>query len=84
MYLYYISFFKNQGWTAQKINCYLHTRNLDNKCIPEITEDTELNYYTVYFMNYETSKQKLNDNNLFTLKYAIDDAMYNFFKLKKI
>jgi hypothetical protein len=83
MYLYYICFFKNQGWTIEKINCYLHARNLNNKCEPEIIEDLENNFYKIYFMNDETTKQKSNDFNLYTLKYGIDECIYCFFQQKK-
>jgi hypothetical protein len=82
MYLYYICFFKNQNWNIERITCYLHARNLNNKCEPEIIEDKENKFYKVYFMNEETTKQKTEDIKLYTLKYMLDDAIYCFFQIK--
>ena len=82
MYLYYIAFFKNQSWTLETINCYLHARNLNNKCNPEIIEDKENNFFKVFFLSDDTIKQKNEDNKLYTVKYPLDNCIYCFFQLK--
>ena len=78
MYLYYLSFFKNRGWDVLKVSAYLHARNLNNKCVPEIIEDKQFELYKVNFINEEDIKNKMNDFANTTYKYTIDDVIYCF------
>ena len=58
MFLFYVAFLIIKNWNLERVTCYLHDSNLNNKCEPEIIEDIEQKFYKVNFMNDEAVKQK--------------------------
>jgi hypothetical protein len=83
MQLYYLAFFKNQGFDVPKISAYLQARDLINRVKPEIVEDKIFQLYNVYTINSNVLKQKLDNEECTIYKYTIDNVIYNFVHSKE-
>ena len=83
MQLYYLSFFKNQGFDVPKISAYLQARDLINKVKPEIIEEKVFSLFNVYSLNSNVLKNKLDNEECIIYKYTIDNVIYSLVHSKE-